>query len=318
MVIGSAITLMADKPLQPSAAVPTLDASTPISMQRIVLATDFDPVSEAALHYSLAVARRYGSKIYLLHVVAPEPFQFLAGDARQRALEDAWRNAQRHMTDLLIAGHLEGVQHQVLVEQGDVWEVIARKIEELFVNLLVIGTHARGRVGKLLLGSVAETIFRQATCPVLMVGPRAIHVTERTPEQPILFCTGFSAHSLKAGGYALSLAQHQGSKLLLMHVSKETPQTAQERQRIVDGAHQKLRALIPAGAQLASPPETMVEFGTAAEQILRVAQQRKPGLIVLGVRQPVGFARRIKWATAYEVVKEAPCPVLTVRMIEPE
>ena len=287
-------------------------------MQRIMLATDFDPVSEAALHYSLSIARRYGAKVYLLHVVAPEPFQFMSGDARQRALEDAWRNAQRHMTDLLIAGHLEGVDHQVLVEQGDVWEVLSRRVNELLINLLVIGTHARGRVGKLLLGSVAETIFRQATCPVLMVGPRAVQVSERTPQQPILFCTGFSAHSLKAGGYALSLAQHQGSQLLLMHVSKEAPQSQQERERLVEQGKGKLASLIPAGAQLASPPEAIVDFGTAAERILAVAQERKPGLIVLGVRQPVGFVRRIKWTTAWEVVANAPCPVLTVRMTEPE
>ncbi len=283
-----------------------------------MLATDFDPVTESALHYSLAIARRYSSKIYLMHVVAPEPFQFLAADARQRALEDAWRNAQRHMTDLLIAGHLEGVDHQVLVEQGVVWDVLSRRINELYISLLVIGTHARGRFGKLFLGSVAETIFRQASCPVLMVGPRAGQVTERTPDQPILFCTGFSAHSLKAGSYALSLAQHQGSQLLLMHVSKETPQTQQERQRITDEAHRRLRALIPSGTQLAAQPETIVEFGTAAERILHISNQRKPGLIVLGVRQPVGFARRLKWATAYEVVSDAPCPVLTVRMVEPE
>ncbi|MBZ5567035.1 MAG: universal stress protein [Acidobacteriia bacterium] len=309
---------MADKPLHLPAAVPTLDASTPIAMQRIMLATDFDPVSEAALLYSLAIARWYGSKIYLMHVVAPEPFNFLAPDARQRALEDAWRTAQRHMTNLLIAGHLEGVDHQVLVEQGDVWEVLSRRIEELSISLLVIGTHARGRVGKLLLGSVAETIFRQATCPVLMVGPRARHVSERTPDQPILFCTGFSAHSLKAGGYALSLAQHQGSQLLLMHVSKETSVPEQEQQQIAQQAHQRLRSLIPPGTQLAASPETIVEFGVAAERILQAAKQRKAGLIVLGVRQPVGFVRRLKWATAYEVVGESPCPVLTVRMTEPE
>ena len=309
---------MADTPLQSPSAAPTLDASTPISMQRIMLATDFDPVSESALHYSLSIARRYGSKVYLLHVVAPEPFQFLSGDARQRALEDAWRNAQRHMTDLLIAGHLEGVDHQVLVEQGDVWEVLARKINDLLINLLVIGTHARGRVGKLLLGSVAESIFRQAPCPVLMVGPRAIQVSERTPQQPILFCTGFSAHSLKAGGYALSLAQHQGAQLVLMHVSKESPQTQQQKEQIVEGAKRRLASLIPTGMQLAASPETIVEFGTAAERILSAAQTIKPGLIVLGVRQPVGFARRLKWATAYEVVANAPCPVLTVRMVEAE
>ncbi len=104
-----------------------------------------------------------------------------------------------------------------------------------------------------------------------------------------------------------------------MHVSKETPQTQQERQRITDEAHRRLRALIPSGTQLAAQPEAIVEFGTAAERILHISNQRKPGLIVLGVRQPVGFARRrLKWATAYEVVSDATCPVLTVRMVEPE
>ncbi|MGI9103407.1 MAG: universal stress protein [Terriglobales bacterium] len=308
---------MPDQPAQP-AATPTLDASTPVSMQRILLATDFDPVSEAALHYSLAIARRYGSKIYLLHVVAPEPFQFLAADARQRALEDAWRDAQRHMTDLLIAGHLEGVDHQVLVEQGEVKEIIERKIGELSIHLLVVGTHGRSRIGKLILGSVAETLFRQVSCPVLMVGPRAGDVNESTPGRPILFCTGFSAHSLKAGGYALSLAQHQGSELLLMHIATQPVENPQQRQQISDAAHQRLLALIPADARLASPAKTIVEFGTAAEHILAAAGQYQPGLVVLGVRQPVGFARRLKWATAYEVVSNAPCPVLTVRMTDPE
>src|SRR6266704_5972028 len=60
MVYGSASDAMSDMPLPPPAAGPTLDASTPISIERIMLATDFDPVSEAALHYSLSIARGYG------------------------------------------------------------------------------------------------------------------------------------------------------------------------------------------------------------------------------------------------------------------
>lgn len=285
----------------------TLEA-TPISFQRILLATDFDAVTRTALHYSLAIARRYGAKIHLMHVVRPEG---------RRAMEDAWRDAQRHMTDLLIAGHLEGVEHQVMVEQGEIWDVIQRKIDELFIDLLVVGTHGRSRIGKLLLGSVAETIFRQATCPVLMVGPKtSSHVPRGGPDR-ILFCTGFSAHSLKAGGYALSLAEHQKAQLILMHVSREEPGSPDERQRIVEQSRQRLQALIPAAAQLPGPPEFLVEFGTAAERILAVAAEKKPGLIVLGVRQPVGFTLRFKWATAYAVVSHAPCPVLTVRMTVP-
>ncbi len=308
----------AHAPAVAASSVTTLDASTPVNIQRILLATDFGPVSEAALHYSLDIARRYGAKVYLVHVVPPETFQFLSGDARKTALEDAWRDAQRHMTDLLIAGHLEGVEHQVLVEQGDVWDILSRNLSDLSINLLVIGTRGRGRISKLLLGSVAETIFRQATCPVLMVGPRVSASDSVTVRGRILFCTGFSAHSIKAGGYALSLAQRQSAQLLLLHVSKETPQNDAERQRIVDQARSRLQSLIPRDAQLAVAPEYLVEFGPAAERILAVASQRDPGLIVLGVRQPVGFARRLKWATAYEVVSNAACPVLTVRMLEPE
>jgi len=146
----------------------TVQAPSPIEIRNILLATDFDPITESALHYSLAIARRYNAKIFLVHVVRPDMF----GDKRA-SLDDAWREAQRHMTDLLIAGHLQGVAHQVMVEQGDVWPVLAEKIPTLKIDLLVVGTHGRSRIGKLLLGSVAEEIFRQATCPVLMVGPNA-------------------------------------------------------------------------------------------------------------------------------------------------
>jgi nucleotide-binding universal stress UspA family protein len=295
--------------------MPTLDATTPISLNRILLATDFDPITEAALHYSLAIARRYNAKVYLMHVVRPELFQFGSSEARQSGLDEAWREAQRHMTDLLIAGHLEGVDHQVLVEQGDVWEVLSRKIDELYINLLVIGTHGRNRLSKLLLGSVAETIFRQATCPVMLVGPKSAAISGQGLRK-ILFCTGFSGHSLKAGTYALSLAQRQSATLILMNVRTEIPESAEERARLATESREHLQSLLPADHQLACPPEFIVEFGPTAERILAAAQEQQPGLIVLGVRQPVGFARRLKWATAYEVVSNAPCPVLTVRMTE--
>lgn len=296
----------------------TLDAGMPVSLQRILLATDFDPVSENALHYTLSLARRTGSRMYLMHVVRPELFQGSSPDARQRAIQDAWRDSHRHMTDLLIAGHLQGIQHEVLVEQGDIWEVLSRKVEELHIDLLVVGTHGRSRLGKLFLGSVAETIFRQAPCPVLMAGPKAQREFASQGPGRILFCTGFSAHSIKAGGYALNLAQRQNATLILMHVSNQPAETPQQRQEIERHAGQRLRNLVPPGVQLAAPPEFVVEFGIAADRILAVAAERKAGLIVLGVRQPTGFARRLKWATAYAVVSAAPCPVLTVRMTEPE
>jgi nucleotide-binding universal stress UspA family protein len=289
----------------------TLQAPTPIEIRNILLATDFDATTESALHYSLAIARRYGAKIYLVHVVRPDLIQFGTADNRG-ALDDAWRDAQRHMTDLLIAGHLQGVEHQVVVEQGEVWPVLSRKMSELSIDLLVIGTHGRGRIGKLLLGSVAEEIFRQSTCPVLMVGPKAPHPSGKGLGR-ILFCTGFSAHSLHAGVYAFSMAQRQGAELTILHVSPDTPDSPQEREKLRQAACSRLMALLPKDTVLEHPAQCLTEFGNAAERILSVAQELKPNVIVMGVRQPVGFARRLKWATAYEVVSNAPCPVMTVR-----
>ncbi|MGH9524926.1 MAG: universal stress protein [Terriglobales bacterium] len=285
--------------------------SKSIGIRKILLATDFGPITQAALHYSLAIARRYSATVYLVHVVPHEMFQFSGSDDKT-TLDEAWREAQRHMTDLLIGGHLQGVQHQVLVEQGNVWAVLSAKIDELSIDLLVVGTHGRSRIGKLLLGSVAEEIFRQAKCPVLMVGPKA-PVPRGQGLQRILFCTGFSHHSLQAGAFALSMAERQGAELILLHVHTGEVPSAGERDALRKTSCEKLIALVPADTALPRPPTCLVEFGPAAESILNVAQKHQPTLIVMGVRQPVGFARRLKWATAYEVVSHAPCPVLTVR-----
>ena len=99
---------------------------------------------------------------------------------------------------------------------------------------------------------------------------------------------------------------------MLLHVMPQEP-PLQERERVREAGVARLASLVPPNAKLQRPPQCLVEFGNAAERILAVTAEQQPGVIVMGVRQPVGFARRLKWATAYAVVSDAPCPVLTVR-----
>ncbi len=290
-----------------------LEATADVALRNILVATDFSSASDSALTTALGIARRYGSKVILAHVFRPEAYHSLAPEARQRALDEAWRDAQRQMTDQLIAGRLSGLANEVVVEQGDdLWSVLGRQIAQRHIDMVVVGTRGRSGVAKLLMGSVAEDIFRQAPCPVLTVGPKVRR--ERSLEGParILFSTGFSGHSLAAGGYALSLAQHHQATLILLHVVT-TPTDASAREQVARDAEARLRSRIGPDAQLAHPPEFVVEFGTAADCILGVARDREVDVIVLGIRQREGFARRVRWATAYEVVRHAPCPVLTVR-----
>jgi nucleotide-binding universal stress UspA family protein len=277
------------------------------AISNIVVATDFSASSNTALLYALGMARSNQAKVWIVHVVADT---FFSSDTQQRAIDDAWREGHRRMTEHFIAGHLDGVQHKLLVEQGPIYDVLMRIVEEHGAELLVLGTRGRSRIGKLLLGSVAESIFRQAPCPVMTIGPKTELPLSPAGPKRILFCTGFSQHSLEAGKLAIRLAERQDAELILLHVA---PESVADHDTYARDAKQRLASIVPAGIKLAAPLCTLVEFGTAVESILAVAQEQRPDLIVLGVRQPESFTRRLRWATAYGVVTNALCPVLTVR-----
>jgi nucleotide-binding universal stress UspA family protein len=287
----------------------TAEPAVPAAIQNIIIATDFSPSSESALLYGLGMARRNKAKVWITHVVGDT---FFSKETQQRVVDDAWREGHRQLTEHFIAGRLDGIENKLEVEQGSVTDVLIRQVEKHHADLLVIGTSGRSRIGKLFLGSSAESIFRQAPCPVLTVGPR-LAASDAPPEGPrkILFCTGFSKHSLAAGHLAVRIAQHQEAELVLLHIGPD-PLTGL-RDDYIHSSSNRLLAIIPEDVKLSLPVKTIVRFGSAPEAILSVAEEIHPDLIVLGVRQPEGFGRRLRWATAYDVVSNAPCPVLTVR-----
>ena len=295
-------------PLSPI-AMPTPHDAAPAALHNIIVSTDFSPVAETALLFALGIARRNNAKVWIIHVVGDT---FFTRETQQRAVDDAWKEGQRQLTDHFIAGRLDGVENKLLVEQGSVPEVLIREVEKHHAELIVVGTSGRSRIGKLFLGSIAESIFRQAPCPVLTVGPhtRAKDVPAQGPRR-ILFCTGFSRHSIAAGELAVRMAARQEAELVLLHVGPD-PLTGL-RDDYVHSSENRLRKLVPEDLHLPKPVKPVVRFGIAAEKILEVAKETQPDVIVLGVRQPEGFQRRLRWATAYEVVINAACPVITVR-----
>lgn len=291
------------------------DSGFEVRFQNILLATDFSPSSETALLFSLSIAKRYQARIFLAHVVNP-PALKLSEDAVQRAVNDAWREAHTVMTDQLIAGRLEGIENHVVVVTGDTWEELAKMIEKFKIDLLVVGTRGRTGVMKVLLGSTAESIFRQAPCPVLTVGPKIGRGPLEEGPKRILYSTGFLPQSLHAGDYALSLAQQQNGALAMLNVIREAPDSPRKRNEMEQEAHDKLQSLVPPDAKLEAPPDLFVAFGSPADAILKLANDWKPDMIVLGVRRPEKDARRITRATAYNVISNAKCPVLTVKRTE--
>jgi nucleotide-binding universal stress UspA family protein len=182
------------------------------------------------------------------------------------------------------------------------------------IDMLVLGTHGRTGIRKLVLGSQAEIIFRQATCPVLTVGPlvHTVPANNWTPKT-IVFTTDFSDASLHAFPFALSLAEETQATLILTHFMPLVPMDRKDDAEAV--AHERLRKLIPPDAEQWFQPEFILRVDFPAPGILQVAEERKADLIVMGVRKRAlpGASAHLPWATASEVVSRAPCPVLTVR-----
>ena len=310
-----------------SLCAPAID----VGLKSVLLATDFSEASDKPLRHALAIARHYGSKFYLAHVVSSLGFTLVGPEAVTSATEAVWRDARQLEDNLVQRGALAGLRHEVIVRQGDVWEELDQVVRQEQVDLVVIGTHGRRGWGKLLLGSVAEQIFRHADCLVLTVGPGSFQenpVENTRAIRPFLFATDFGEASLHALPYAISSANHFGARLVLLHVLPAVPMpegtrwyTAGDLMQMRENARMaSLRRLeeLTQNATLEVRPEFVVEFCSAnsvSEKILQTAEELRVDVIIMGLHRSghIGTASHMPWATAYEVVCGAGCPVLTVR-----
>jgi nucleotide-binding universal stress UspA family protein len=294
----------------------TLDTSTRVSLKNILYATDFSPASEAALPYVLGLAKQYGAKVHALHVRFSATYPIVGPEAMPQIIEAAEEQARLDAQQLHEI--LANIPHDVTVSEGDLWPSISDIVCEQKIDLIVIGTHGRTGVGRALLGSVAEEIFRKAPCPVLTVGPHVSKDTGRRLEmREILYATDFSAESREALPYAISLAQEHQARLTLLHVIGE-PEVGDlvNPQHYVDSTLRQLRKLVPFEAERWCEPRFIVAHGPAADKIMEAAIAIGADLIVLGVRGAagnMGTTTHLLRPTAYRVVAQAQCPVLTVR-----
>jgi nucleotide-binding universal stress UspA family protein len=205
-----------------------------------------------------------------------------------------------------------GTLHEGVTEHGELWNVLDDVIHRHNIDLIIVGSHGKHGLKKLVLGSDAEQIFRKSRCPVLTIGPKVPPPTESSAFRTIVFATDFSAGSLHALPYALSLAEENQTHLILLHVIPLVP--LQHQESVAANARTRLKELLPKDAVDWCRPECIVRFEFPAEGILCLAREQNADLIVMGVHKGTPFASvHLPWAIAYEVVCEAPCPVLTVR-----
>ena len=289
--------------------------ATKVSLTKIMVLTDFSEASNTALQYALALARRYDAAICLTHVIAPDSYQLAEPGLAEMTYQKMRQAAEQGIADILVSGILRGVPHEVLVEEGYVWPTVERLIKDKEIDLVVTGTHGAGKVKKMLVGSVAEEVFRQAKCGVLTVGPRVKNPAPHEVEpQNILFATDFGPGATRAVEYAYSLAQEHAAQLTVMHVIEEgAVYTRESEKRLRELAIARMRMFMPTESDNLCKVTFRVAFGAAPEEILAEARDTNADLIVMGAKARTTFAGHAPLSVAYSVVAKAPCPVLTIR-----
>jgi nucleotide-binding universal stress UspA family protein len=291
----------------------TLQLVPQVSLKNILFTTDFSDYADRALPYAVAMARRYGGTVFVAHALPAEPRSPLPLEPIPPELDDLRRHAEHAMDTFVRSAPLAGVQHEAVLERGEPEVVFPDMVETHHIDLVVIATHGRAGLKKLLLGSVAEEIFRSVSCPVLTIGPDVNrNDLARGTLRRVLYASDLSAASLHALPLAMGLAAEHRAQLSLVHVIEEiTTIPLYYRERALRDAREELEKLAAGAAE----PQVIVVTGQPAEKILQLAGDLDADLIVMAARRQ-GSARlmaHLPWACTHQVVCHAACPVLTVR-----
>ena len=294
-----------------------------IEFNRILCPVDFSESSTRALAHAAALTRWYEAHLTVLHV-APTfdpvqirgdlgvPVEFVTPVTREDVLSELSRILER--SGVSPDAHL-------IAQAGDASTTIVREALTTRADLIVIGTHGRRGFKRLLLGSVAETVLHEASCPVLTVSPHTEAASADVVTFKRILCPiDFSPSALQALGFALDLARQAGGRVTLLHVvewlAEDEPthfNVPEFRGHMVNDAKQRLRSLVAEESRAWCEIDDVIVSGRAHRGILQEAAARSADLIVMGAqgRGSVGLA--LFGSTTQQVVRGAACPVLTVR-----
>lgn len=293
-----------------------------LKMERILCPVDFSEFSVKAIEYACSLARHYGSKLYLEHVVQPltAAYPYYAfPDSVNQVFWNLNADAERQLHDLARKHLRNGIQPDFVVQNGFPVESILSLAEEKSVDLIVMGTHGRQGLDRMAVGSVTEKVLRKARCPVLAVRkPIYDFVTTEEGADPvhlrtILFCTDFSEHSQRAIGYALSLAMEFNAELTMLHVLEDTG-ASEDFQSATATALDQLEKLAPDEVRNWCTVKTAVRLGKPYQEIIQVALERQADLVILGVRGRNTLDLALFGSTTHRVIQLGSCPVLAVHI----
>jgi nucleotide-binding universal stress UspA family protein len=300
----------------PEATTPALEHSCDDlarlpSLRRILLCTDFSLASETATTVGIDLAKRAGATMCVLHICeyglySPPSEVEAAYVAESQAREE--RNLRRVVER--ISG--EGISVNAVTETGHPPISIVEYIAAHRPDLAIVGTNGFGGLDRMIFGSTAEAVFRHASCPVLIVGPR-VSADRESRSGPVVYATDFHEPAKRAAEYAAALAHAQSLPLHCVHVLPYMVEGGGDQGVVATIMKEALRQV----AKKARISDAGVSYNVlydseVSHAIVDHAKTHKAAFIVLGVRHGLALSSHLPPHLTYRMIATAPCPVLTV------
>jgi nucleotide-binding universal stress UspA family protein len=281
-------------------------------VSKVLLPVDFSERSTGAASYARALAGRFGSELILLHVVAPPPVDLGGADVSGFMSEELFSSmADRAAAELEIfeKDHLQGCAVRRVNLQGEPAVRIMELANSERVDLIIMPTHGFGMFRRFVLGSNTAKVLHDADCAVWT----GVHMESPRRTAPVRFDSilagvDLGPQSAKALAWAAALASEYGAKLTVFHATACCPDTGGPKIDMRKSAEAELRRL---QASMNVEFDLLVGSGEPALLLCDAALRVKADVTVIGRGSAAGVYGRLR-TNAYAIIRQSPCPVVSV------
>lgn len=277
-----------------------------VTFEHILVPTDFSDVSRRALEYAKTLAKPGNSELLLAHV-SPGANLITSPEAAWIDAAEIEGMEEQELEQRGATLRSEGYRARTISLMGPLCDQLLSAIKEYQVDLIVLGTHGRKGVERLLLGSDAEAVLRHAPCPVICIGP-GVEENKTWHLREVICATTLEPHSAEVVAYAQKLAMQHGAGLILLHVKDVVNETDVDWVSFEDAFHYYAQESLGKSSWL----RTRLSSATPGTSIVDLAKQRGSDLIVMGARPASSIATHLPPGIAAKVLLQAPCPVMTL------
>jgi nucleotide-binding universal stress UspA family protein len=284
----------------------------------ILFPVDFSERSHAIIPYVRAACKQFNASLTLLHLIEIPVMAYGVPDAPVTfdfPMEEIKTSVEQKLKEFAAAA-FPGISPRIVVNEGDPGSCIAELARAWLIDLIMLPTRGRGKFRAALLGSVAAKTLHDATCAV-WTGSHCDTVTDGTAHtewRNIVCAIDTGAEGTRLIRFAADLAAASGANVHLTHavpVAESGPERYMDMEFAAFLADEARKRLAGMQKKTGTNFEVVVEAGNIPDAVRRVADTRKADIVLIGRGALPHFAGRLR-SHAYAIVRDMPCPVLSV------